>query len=132
MRTTARISGDTVRLMQQEAEDKFPDETGGILIGYWHSKAHVTIISMVGPGPNARHDRTGFEPDYDFHDAEVARAAEGRNAPGEMRRQDLFDGRPAGTRRQRKADDGRGSGGRKANGSVVRHDLNRGRDGRSS
>lgn len=53
----------------REANDRFPCETGGILLGN-----QVTVKLMIGPGPLARHGRTTFEPDYQFQEAEIARA----------------------------------------------------------
>jgi integrative and conjugative element protein (TIGR02256 family) len=45
---------------------------GGILMGYWSSYTECFITEMIGPGPKARHGRAKFEPDYGFHEKEVA------------------------------------------------------------
>ena len=55
-----------------EATVRFPNETGGILMGGC-SGDRILITDVVGPGPNAVHETTWFRPDYDYHDAEVAR-----------------------------------------------------------
>jgi integrative and conjugative element protein (TIGR02256 family) len=33
----------------------------------------IAITGITGPGPNAKHTRTAFEPDYEYQDAEIAR-----------------------------------------------------------
>lgn len=49
-----------------------PLETGGLLLGHTRgSRAFCTHI--IGPGPNATHNRYGFEPDHEWQAHEVAR-----------------------------------------------------------
>jgi len=55
------------------AEDKYPLETGGILIGYSAGVSELVVTNIVGPGPAAVHESSSFKPDYDFHAAESAR-----------------------------------------------------------
>lgn len=59
-----------------EADRVFPLETGGILIGCWTSEHSASIEQHIGPGPRAIHKRSSFAPDYDYHEAEVARLYE--------------------------------------------------------
>lgn len=60
--------------MRQEADAKFPLETGGMLIGYCSADdADVVVTGMVGPGPNAIHRRSRFVPDYTYHHQEIKR-----------------------------------------------------------
>ena len=60
-----------------EANDKFPVETGGILMGYRAKDSNEPVITdLVGPGPKAKHERENFSPDYDFQCSEVARIYE--------------------------------------------------------
>lgn len=56
-----------------QADQHAPDETGGLLLGYRHSPTEVVITDIVGPGPNASHRRTGFDPDTDWQTGELAR-----------------------------------------------------------
>ena len=57
------IAKDALSTMRQLADDKFPLETGGMLVGYL-SEANVPVVtSVIGPGPNARHGRYKFTPD---------------------------------------------------------------------
>lgn len=60
--------------MLDEARRVSPNETGGVLLGYWaHVGVEAVITDSVGPGPRAIHRRSSFVPDYDFHDAEIHR-----------------------------------------------------------
>jgi len=60
--------------MELEAKRVFPLETGGVLLGYSSdSTDEVVVRTVVGPGPLARHDASGFLPDQRYHEAEVAR-----------------------------------------------------------
>lgn len=60
--------------MSTEARSKFPNETGGVLVGYWSADGRqVVIVDIVGPGPGAKHSKTSFCPDGSFHIEEVER-----------------------------------------------------------
>lgn len=51
-----------------------PLETGGLLLGYWSAKSNeVCIVKCTGPGPNARHTRISYHPDYDHDVRAIAR-----------------------------------------------------------
>lgn len=57
-----------------EATEKVPNETGGVLIGYWATEFREAVITdLVGPGPQAIHKRTSFSPDGTFHTQQIAR-----------------------------------------------------------
>lgn len=57
-----------------EAIDGYPNETGGILVGYWGSSDQQPVITgMIGPGPDAVHKRFDFVPDSHFHQHELER-----------------------------------------------------------
>lgn len=58
--------------MVSEALRNSDAETGGILVGY-RSGADYVITEVLGPGPNAKHAATSFQPDYDYHEAELER-----------------------------------------------------------
>jgi integrative and conjugative element protein (TIGR02256 family) len=67
--------------MTDEADRWAPLETGGILLGYHRPDARAFVLThVVGPGPEAVHERTGFVPDQEYHLHEIARlyAASGR------------------------------------------------------
>lgn len=60
--------------IQHEAEIKTPLETGGLLVGYCSADDdHVVVTDMVGPGPQAKHRKRTYRPDYNFHREEIGR-----------------------------------------------------------
>lgn len=60
--------------MTAEADDKIPNETGGLLFGYWVEQfREVVVTSVVGPGPGAEHHRSRFVPDDKYQEEELAR-----------------------------------------------------------
>lgn len=66
-----------------EADRAAPSETGGVLLGYWSAKGDAAVVEHVlGPGPKAKHGRTGFMPDHEYHDEQIARLY--REASGEF------------------------------------------------
>lgn len=76
----AWIAGDVRNAMVTEAERAFPDETGGVLLGYWTaSHDEVVVTDMVGPGPHAIHRPYSFVPDAHYHEHEIARLYEAAN-----------------------------------------------------
>lgn len=73
-RLTAWIAADARSRIQAEAQRKAPLETGGVLMGYWaYDESSVVIADIVGPGPNAVHERTRFVPDHRYQDREIER-----------------------------------------------------------
>ena len=66
-------------LMLKEMNRHFPNETGGVLLGFRSSNEDWIITRIVGPGPKAIHGRYHFIPDYEFHRNEVARIYEASN-----------------------------------------------------
>jgi len=67
-----RISNFLLRKICEEANRRYPYETGGILMGYYEPNGEGTVTEIIGPGPRAKHRRSSFEPDYDFQEKEVA------------------------------------------------------------
>ena len=56
-----------------EAKDKYPLETGGILMGYFGESGNIPVIMYAsGPGPNAIHLRNYYRPDQEFDEAIIA------------------------------------------------------------
>lgn len=48
-----------------------PEETGGILLGYWGpSREEVVVVEATAPGPHAITGKKAFTPDYE-HDREL-------------------------------------------------------------
>jgi integrative and conjugative element protein (TIGR02256 family) len=50
----------------EEAERRFPLETGGVFMGYWADSRCAVVTHAIGPGPEAVHERRNFEPDHDW------------------------------------------------------------------
>ena len=61
--------------LQSMASEKYPLETGGVLIGYTGGAGgdDVVIVAITGPGPGAHHTETTFEPDHEYQTQEIAR-----------------------------------------------------------
>lgn len=69
----AFIERSVFAAIQAEADDKFPVETGGVLLGTYSSD-RIVITSWVGPGPKAKHTSCSFQPDYSFQQEMAANA----------------------------------------------------------
>jgi len=50
----------------QYAVEKWPQETGGMLVGYIGENGDGVVSRIIGPGPGAFHSRYGFKPDHDY------------------------------------------------------------------
>jgi integrative and conjugative element protein (TIGR02256 family) len=60
--------------MIAEAQDKYPDETGGCFLGYYIEKnKEIVITDSIGPGPNAVHKKFYFKPDNKWQAEEIAK-----------------------------------------------------------
>jgi integrative and conjugative element protein (TIGR02256 family) len=67
--------------MLEEADDKSPNETGGMMLGYVSpGGSALAVTDIIGPGPNALHRRSRFEPDGAWQQARLVEryAASGR------------------------------------------------------
>lgn len=62
--------------LTREAARTYPNETGGILLGYTAEDETIVVRAIIGPGPNAIHRPTSFVPDHTYQDREVARGYE--------------------------------------------------------
>jgi integrative and conjugative element protein (TIGR02256 family) len=72
-RNIVLITASSLALIKSEATDKFPLETGGVLMGYrLPQEMQITITAVIGPGPAARHNRTTFLPDHEYQVREIA------------------------------------------------------------
>lgn len=57
--------------MRAEADRSYPNETGGVLIGYVADNAQPVIVAAIGPGPNAHHSPNRFQPDHAWQCAQL-------------------------------------------------------------
>lgn len=60
------ISHAVMKQIVAEADDKFPKETGGVLIGYQADNGEYVIRAFTGPGKGADHRRFLFKPDNEW------------------------------------------------------------------
>lgn len=63
------IAGSAIAAMQQLGEERYPCETGGMLLGYEADNGEAVVTTIIGPGPAAKHRRYGFVPDAKFQQA---------------------------------------------------------------
>lgn len=71
---SAWISDSAMAKMTVEADRSAPNETGGLLLGYWRVRYSVVVITdVIGPGLRATHEPTRFIPDADYQEMELAR-----------------------------------------------------------
>lgn len=73
-RLTLHVDAPAYAEILLEAVATFPMETGGLLLGTWHAKDVASVAEVVGPGPDAEHAASSFEPDADWQRAELADA----------------------------------------------------------
>jgi integrative and conjugative element protein (TIGR02256 family) len=71
-KSRAWISTSALDVLITAAEYQYPNETGGLLIGYWTAN-DVVITACTTPGSQARHTRTQYFPDPDHDQEQIAR-----------------------------------------------------------
>lgn len=60
--------------MVAESDDRAPDETGGILLGYEVASEFALVVTdLVGAGPAASYSVSEFVPDGRWQESEIAR-----------------------------------------------------------
>lgn len=63
--------------MVEEARRREPRESGGVILGYEaKNSSDLVAVTVIGPGPAAKHRRTRFEPDGEWQEAQIASAYE--------------------------------------------------------
>lgn len=72
---TVWVERGLLRRFAREADLAFPDETGGILLG-WRNGGDVVVRDVVDAGPRAERWATGMRPDAAYQAAEVTTAFE--------------------------------------------------------
>lgn len=60
--------------MEAEADRRYPDESGSVLLGYplADERDRIQICEQIGPGPKAIHRRHRFEPDGEWQAERIA------------------------------------------------------------
>jgi integrative and conjugative element protein (TIGR02256 family) len=59
----AWVAATALDALYDEASRHYPNETGGLLLGWRHSPTEIVVTDVIGPGPGAEHSRCGFRPD---------------------------------------------------------------------
>ena len=71
------IHQSVLNYIRDEASSKLPNETGGILMGYWSTPyVEVVITNATGPGPQAEHSPGSYKPDNEWQHEEAIRLYE--------------------------------------------------------
>ncbi|MFA4828785.1 MAG: Mov34/MPN/PAD-1 family protein [Thermodesulfovibrionales bacterium] len=71
---TIWLDREHLRVLCEEANDKYPNETGGCFVGYYFKKnKDLVVTNIVGPGPNAIHGEYYFKPDDDWQEKEIGK-----------------------------------------------------------
>jgi integrative and conjugative element protein (TIGR02256 family) len=69
---TVWLSSENLYSLMDEADRRYPLETGGALIGYWSDAGTVVVTQFVGPGPASDHQRYSYEHDHEWEASQIA------------------------------------------------------------
>lgn len=69
---TAWMPSTIWAMLTAEAADRYPLETGGVLIGYWADPRTVVITDSVGSGPASVHGSYSYEHDHVWEASQIA------------------------------------------------------------
>lgn len=67
------VAGSVVERLYLLAAAAAPEETGGLLLGYTSPDGAQVVRDVIGPGPQASHAHTTFDPDHAWQTAELQR-----------------------------------------------------------
>lgn len=65
------VASSVLVAINKLAVEKFPLETGGLLMGYIAANGDYVISNVIGPGPNAMHLEQSFIPDNEYQQANL-------------------------------------------------------------
>lgn len=65
------LAREALSAMQALADEAYPLETGGMLLGYEADNRELVLSSIIGPGPEATHKRLAFVPDARYQQAQI-------------------------------------------------------------
>lgn len=60
-----------LKFMRQLVVEYYPNETGGMLLGYQAENGEIVITSVIGPGPKGIHKPYSFVPDAAFQQSQL-------------------------------------------------------------
>jgi integrative and conjugative element protein (TIGR02256 family) len=70
---TVWMSFSLLEALIDEADHRYPLETGGALVGYWSNAATAVVTQFVGPGPASDHRRYSYQHDHVWEASQIAR-----------------------------------------------------------
>ena len=75
-RTQILLPHRVLEAMKREARRRYPNESGGVLLGYRDvgDSRLIQVLDQIGPGPRAVHKPRRFEPDAEWQAERVASA----------------------------------------------------------
>jgi integrative and conjugative element protein (TIGR02256 family) len=73
MRPVVWLSAKALEEIESSADDLYPLESGGTLMGYWAKPGVAVVTNLIPAGPDAVHKRTSFLPDQEWQLREIAR-----------------------------------------------------------
>lgn len=62
--------------MVVDADRWAPEETGGVLLGYWVHDTEVVVTEALDAGPASSHSESGFHPDAAYQERRIAEVYE--------------------------------------------------------
>lgn len=65
------LADSALSAMHRIADQYYPYETGGMLLGYVAKDSDVIVTAIIGPGPKAKHGRFRFVPDAEYQQTEL-------------------------------------------------------------
>lgn len=65
------VANSAMSLMLEYADQRYPFETGGMLLGYEAGNGEAVVTYLIGPGPKAKHSRFRFNPDSEYQQAKL-------------------------------------------------------------
>ena len=68
---TVWLAAGVEEALFHEATSHAPHETGGVLMG-WSTGEDICVTNVIGPGPDATHERTSFLPDNKWQAEQIA------------------------------------------------------------
>ena len=66
------VSASALATMRAAADDAFPNETGGLLMGFVQAE-RIDVVKIIGAGPEAVLSRSSFTPDRDWQYEQIDR-----------------------------------------------------------
>jgi integrative and conjugative element protein (TIGR02256 family) len=66
------MAHEALQVMVDDGSKWAPEETGGVLVGYWVHDRQAVVTTAVDAGPNSVHSVSGFHPDAKYQERRIA------------------------------------------------------------